>query len=105
MKKRIYSIVLMALSVMGLPLFAFAEEMAKEVADPNAGLKGIGKALAIGLAVIGGGIGQGMAASAALEAEGRNPGAHKNIFLVWLISMVLVESLVIYALVVSFLIK
>ncbi len=63
---------------------------------------GQGAGLAIGLAVIGGGIGQGFAARAALEGIACNPTASTKIFTPMIICLALVESLVIYALVVSY---
>ena len=52
------------------------------------------------LAAIGGALGQGNAAKGALEALGRNPKA--AVFVPLLLSLALIESLVIYALVISF---
>ena len=61
------------------------------------GLAGIG----IGIAAFGGAMGQGKAISAALESIGRNPGAAGQMFLPWLLALVLIESLVIYAFVIA----
>lgn len=62
----------------------------------------IGAGLAIGIAVIGGALGQGRAASAALEAIGRNPSAAGNLFTPMIIGLALIESLVILALLIAF---
>ena len=58
-------------------------------------------ALALGLpiAVIGGAMGQGRAAAAALEGIARQPEAAGEIRLLLIISLALIESLVIYALI------
>ena len=70
-------------------------------ADGDAGGdKYLAAGLAIGLAAIGGALGQGNAAKGALEALGRNPKA--AVFVPLLLSLALIESLVIYALVISF---
>lgn len=61
---------------------------------------GIGAALAIGLAALGGALGQGKTAGAALEGMARNPQA--NLLVPMIIGLALIESLVIYALVVAF---
>ncbi len=61
----------------------------------------IGAGLAIGLAVLGGGIGQGRAASAALEGIARNPGAAARIQTPMILGLALIESLVLFALVVA----
>ena len=61
--------------------------------------------LAIGfgvpIAVIGGGLGQGKAASAALEGIARQPEAAGKIQTAMIIGLALIESLVIYALLIS----
>jgi F-type H+-transporting ATPase subunit c len=59
-------------------------------------------ALAIGIAAFGGSLGQGKAASAALEGIARNPAAQGKIFVPMIISLALIESLVLYAFVIAF---
>ena len=66
------------------------------------GLVAVGAGLAIGLAALGGSIGQGRAAAAALEGIARNPQASGKIFTPMIIGLALIESLVIYALVIAF---
>jgi F-type H+-transporting ATPase subunit c len=61
----------------------------------------IGASLAIGLAVLGGALGQGRAAAAALEGISRNPGATSRIQTPMIIGLALIESLAIYVLVVA----
>ena len=61
--------------------------------------RGIG--LAIGLAAFGGSLGQGKAAAAALEGIARNPQASGKLFTPMIIGLALIESLVIYALVIG----
>lgn len=63
----------------------------------------LGAGLAIGIAALGGGIGQGIASSKALEGISRNPGASNKIFVPMIIGLALIESLVIYALLIAFL--
>jgi F-type H+-transporting ATPase subunit c len=60
--------------------------------------------LAIGLGAIGPGIGQGIAASKALEAIGRNPEASGKITPLMFVGMAIAESTAIYALVITLLI-
>lgn len=67
--------------------------------------KTIGMALAVGLGVIGPGIGIGITASKALEAIGRNPEATGTITTTMLIGIAFSEALAIFALVVGFIIK
>ena len=63
----------------------------------------LGAGLAIGLAALGGSLGQGRASAAALEGIARNPGAADKIFVPMIIGLALIESLVIYALLIAFL--
>lgn len=74
--------------------------LAQDGAADAGGDKYLAAGLAIGLAAIGGALGQGNAAKGALEALGRNPKA--AVFVPLLLSLALIESLVIYALVISF---
>ncbi|HET9641250.1 MAG TPA: ATP synthase F0 subunit C [Candidatus Paceibacterota bacterium] len=72
--------------------------------DPVAA-KTIGMALAVGLGVIGPGIGLGILAGKALEAIGRNPEASGTITTTMFIGIAFTEALAIFALVVGFIIK
>lgn len=69
------------------------------------GILGLASALAIALAAIGGASAQGKAATAALEGIARNPAAADKLFTPMIIALALIESLVIYAFVIAFLIK
>lgn len=61
-------------------------------------------AFAIGIAAAFGALGQGKGLAAACEAIGRNPGAVGPIRITMIIGLALIESLVIYALIIAFLI-
>jgi F-type H+-transporting ATPase subunit c len=63
----------------------------------------IGAALPIALAALGGALGQGKAAAAALEGISRNPGAAPRIQTPMILGLALIESLVLFAFAVSFL--
>ena len=65
----------------------------------------LGAGLSIGLAALGGGIGQGIAMMGALEGIARNPNAYDKIFTPMIIALALIESLVIYALVIAFMLQ
>ena len=65
----------------------------------------IGVGLAIGLAALGTGIGQGSAVSGAMEAIGRNPDASGKVQGVMILGLAFIESLAIYALVISLLLN
>lgn len=64
----------------------------------------IGAAFAIGFAAAFGSLGQAKGLAAAVEAIGRNPGAVGPIRITMIIGLALIESLVIYALIIAFLI-
>ena len=64
----------------------------------------IGAAFLLGLAAAAGATAQGRATSAAAEGMSRNPGAAKDIRGMTLLGLVLIESLVLYALLICFLI-
>jgi F-type H+-transporting ATPase subunit c len=65
----------------------------------------IGAGLGLGLAAFGGALGQGKASAAALEGIARNPGASDKIFTPMILGLALIESLVIYSLLISFLLQ
>lgn len=95
--------VLSALAVMLIGTAAFAADggAADNVFTMKAFI-GIATGLGIGIAAFGGALGQGKAAAAALEGIARNPGASSKIFTPMILGLALIESLVIYALVISF---
>ena len=63
----------------------------------------LGAGLAIGLAAMGGSLGQGRAAAAALEGISRNPGAAPRIQTPMILGLALIESLVLFAFAIAFL--
>ena len=83
------------ITFIALPAFA-AEGL---VANP---ITHVAAALAIGVAAFGGAIAQGRAAAAALEGIARNPSASGALFVPLILSLALIESLVIYALLIAF---
>jgi len=63
---------------------------------------GLAIGLGMGIAAFGGALGQGRAAAAALDGIARNPGASGKIFTPMILGLALIESLVIYSLLISF---
>jgi F-type H+-transporting ATPase subunit c len=61
----------------------------------------VGAGLGIGLAVLGGGLGQGKTAGAALEGMARNPQAAGSLLTPMIIGLALIESLVLLAFLVT----
>ncbi len=68
-------------------------------------LKDLATALAIGLGMIGPGIGVGLIGKGALEAIGRNPEAGNQITTTLILSIAFAEAIAIYALVIALIIK
>ena len=66
------------------------------------GLIAIATAIAIALSTLGPGIGQGIAASEAMEAIARQPEASKEIRSTLILSLGLMEALTIYGLLIAF---
>ena len=75
------------------------------VTGEAAGYVAIGAGFAIGLAALGGAIGQGNAVRAALEGIARNPDAAGKIQTPMILGLALIESLVIFGFVVAFLLQ
>jgi F-type H+-transporting ATPase subunit c len=69
------------------------------------GLYALAAALAIALPALGGALGQGKAAAAALEGIARNPGASGKIFVPMILGMALIESLVLFGLIMAFILS
>ena len=90
---------LYALAVGFFALPAFAQEGAA------ANYGGLAAGLCISIAAFGGALGQGKAAAAALEGIARNPAAQNKLFVPMIIALALIESLVIYALIIAFSVK
>ena len=92
-----------ALLVFGLFSITFGSSLAMAAEGGGGDAYGsLGMALAIGLAALGGAIGQGKTAAAALEGIARNPTAQGKIFVPMIIGLALIESLVLYAFVIAF---
>ena len=94
------------LVVLCISALAFAQDGGASAAAAKAGATGwigLGAGLGIGLAALGGSLGQGRAAGTALDGIARNPGAYDKLFTPMILGLVLIESLVIYALIISFL--
>lgn len=82
--------------------FAFAQDHEVSHLNGGDGAALIGAALAISIAAVGGALGQARAGAAALEGIARNPGASGKVFTPMILALALIESLVIYALLIAF---
>jgi F-type H+-transporting ATPase subunit c len=95
---KVVRILLSVAAVMAVATTAFASEGG---ADAGVWAKYIGAGLAMGVAALGTGIGQGSAIKGAVEGISRNPSASGKISTTMIIGLALIESLAIYALVVA----
>jgi F-type H+-transporting ATPase subunit c len=98
MLKKAILVGLVALVCLALP--AMAQDAGKA---PAGGVRwgALSAAFVLGIAAAAGAIGQGRATSAAAEAISRNPGAAAPIRLMTIIGLALIESLVLYALLIA----
>lgn len=101
--RKFLSSLLGGLSTLFIASLAFAQEHAAGTGGGGGALIGVGAGLAVGLAVLGGGLGQGRAASSALEGIARNPGAANKVQTPMILALALTESLVILAWVIAYL--
>ena len=98
----ILSVFVAAVLAVIVPDAAFAAEGGGELTKLGLALgAGLGIGIAAGIA----GLGQGRATAAALSGIARNPGASSKILTPMIIGLALIESLVIYALLIAFLLQ
>ena len=93
--------VVVALLMAAMPVFAQAQEAAA-AGDGGAGLKAIAAGVGFAIAVFGGALGQSRIGAAACEGAARNPGASAKIQTMMILGLALIESLVLFALVIVF---
>ena len=96
-------VVLWTVLLLLLPMAAMAQEAGG--GGDNSWGYALGAGLAIGLAGLGCGIGQGLTAGNTTAGIARNPGAAGSMFTNFILGMVLIESIAIYGLVIAFLLQ
>jgi F-type H+-transporting ATPase subunit c len=79
--------------VMLVPAAAFAQEHG---GGGDRGWMALGIGLGIGLAALGGALGQSKASAAALEGISRNPNASDKVFVPMILGLAFIESLVLF---------
>jgi F-type H+-transporting ATPase subunit c len=99
-KLSILSYAVVAVLMVAMPVLAQAPNAA--VADSGAGLKYIAAGIGFAIAVVGGALGQARIGAAACEGAARNPGAAAKIQVMMILGLALIESLVLFALLVVF---
>jgi F-type H+-transporting ATPase subunit c len=96
-----------ALVVVGFSAAAFAQDLGAKTVEvakaESTGWIALAAGLGLGIAALGGALGQGRAAATALDGIARNPGAADKIRGPMILGLALIESLVIYSLIIAFL--
>jgi F-type H+-transporting ATPase subunit c len=95
--------ILMAAAILLLAVSAFAQGAPAAPAQTGVRLNLVSAAFLLGLAAAAGAIGQSRGVAAACEGIARNPSAAGAIRLAMIIGLALIESLVIYALIIAYL--
>ena len=100
--------------LVGMAVFLVGSVAFAQTADPNTAATAnaeidkylaLAAGLGIGIAAFGGALGQGRAAASALDGIARNPGAADKMFTPMILGLALIESLVIYALIIAFILQ
>jgi F-type H+-transporting ATPase subunit c len=105
MRYKKIGLVVLALLAVALPAVAQETGAPAAGAAKTWGAGALGAAFLLGVAAAAGAVAQGRATSAAAEGMSRNPGAAGPIRTMTIIGLALIESLVLYALLIAFLIK
>ncbi|HSQ24887.1 MAG TPA: ATP synthase F0 subunit C [Pyrinomonadaceae bacterium] len=90
------------LMVAAVPVFAQPAAANEAAAGSSAGLKAIAAGVGFAIAVFGGALGQSKIGAAACEGAARNPGAAGRIQTMMILGLALIESLVLFALLIVF---
>ena len=98
MNRKIVPVLLAATVMLLVADPAFAQD-----ANAYKGYVGLGAGLGMGFATLGGALAQGMAAKGALEGIARNPGSQTTVLVPMVLGLALIESLVLFAWVIAFL--
>jgi len=103
-RKVLVSLAVVAILLFGLSTFALATELEAEVVKRGLTfflVSVAGACVAICVAAFGGALGQGISIKSAVEGIARNPEASGKITVTLIIGLALIESLVIYSLVIA----
>ena len=99
--RRVNKLLFVVVAVLLCAVPAFAEGPAAAV-DNNVGLKALAAGVGFAIAVFGGALGQSRIGAAACEGAARNPGAAGKIQVMMILGLALIESLVLFALLIVF---
>jgi F-type H+-transporting ATPase subunit c len=101
--RKIKFFVMSAIAIMIAAAPALAQPAAAATETGNsAGLKAIAAGVGFAIAVVGGALGQSRIGAAACEGAARNPGAAGRIQTMMILGLALIESLVLFALLIVF---
>ena len=95
--------IISVLTLVFVSSLAFAEDASGISGAIHSSYVPFGIGLVLGLAALGGALGQGKAIAAALDSIGRNPSASGTILTPMIIGLVAIESLVIFAFAIAYL--
>jgi F-type H+-transporting ATPase subunit c len=103
MSRKAFFTTLLVLLVLAVAQLAFAAEEGAAVAGSNVkAFIALAAGFGIAIASFGGALGQSKAIASGLEGIARNPSAQNKIFIPMIVGLALIESLVIYTLVIAF---
>ena len=105
LKNKLSLVVATVTSVLMVPAIALAQSDAAANKNDTMSWLALGSAIAIGLAALGGTTAQGRATAAALEGIARQPSAAGRIQTPMILGLALIESLVLFALVIAYLLQ
>ena len=100
--KKLNILVLAVVGILLSAMPAFAQAGQAPAVDNTAGLKALAAGVGFAIAVVGGALGQSRIGAAACEGAARNPGAAGKIQTMMILGLALIESLVLFALVIVF---
>ena len=105
LRRKLWSFVTVVIALLAVPMAAYAQ--APEAAGGKLDTTGLalGAAIAVGLAALGGTLGQGRTAAAALEGIARQPGAAPRMQTPLILGLAMIESLVLFAWAMAFLLQ
>lgn len=98
----LFLMAIVGMMIAAMPVLAQPATAANEAAGNSAGLKAIAAGVGFAIAVVGGALGQSKIGAAACEGAARNPGAAGRIQTMMILGLALIESLVLFALLIVF---
>lgn len=105
LKKKLTLYTAVITAIVAAPSLALAQQAAPANKNDASGWIAIGAAIAIGMAALGGTLGQGKATAAALDGIARQPSAAPRIQTPMILGLALIESLVLFAFVIAFMLQ